>query len=86
MSVPRVLGSVAVVRRCDGPGGVLTQLLVVLVLAHRVLVRGVAVVHRVLERLGVAVEVALAPVLARGGAGACLTAHVRTVTARRTLG
>ena len=88
---PRVRRSVVVVRRCGGPGGVLALLpvallLVVLLLVHVVLMRRVATVHGVLQRLGVAVEIALVPVRARLRAGACVTAHVGTVTASRTPG
>jgi len=89
MSVPRVLGSVVVLGRSCGARCVrtlLVVLLVVLLLVHVVLVRRVAAVHRVLQRLGVTVEVTLVPVGVRPRAGACVTGHARTLTARRTLG
>lgn len=70
--------SVAVGGRLVSAGVVRTLLVlvhVVLVLVHVVLVGGVTPVHRVLQCLRVAVQV-------RAG----VTAHVGTVTGRRTLG
>ena len=62
------------------------MLVLLVLLVHIVLVRRVATVHRVLQRLGVAVEVTLVPTASRPRAGPCVTGHVGTVTARRTLG